>query len=716
MAQVSPEIKTLFQQAQRAQSSGQLDVAQALFAKILRLNERLPEVHFHLGRLEMQRRAPKKALKHLRRAQELKPTEPMVWRLLLDALIAAGDSRGVDKLLKSAETAPLTPQVFRELEMKARTGNRSGEANLGSADPAAFQEAVRLFQSGQAAEAAEAAEALHRRHPGVAPILAVLGASRAALAQLDEAETAYREAIRLDDSYAEAHLQLGQLLQSRRRFDEATPLLERARELMADSPLVAKFLGMNYTDRDHANSALPLLEKAHAELPDDPEAAFALSRCLFALRRFEDARATFASWAERPSAPPPHLALMGNILNELEQTDSARAFYERALAARPNFGPGLSGLAWIAHHSGDFDLSAKYFAQACESGTIDGRLARNYSAGRKLLEDDPILPQIRAAYEEGTEVPGTRADLAFALAKAAEDQGRPAEAFELLRIGNDTLAERFPPRDRLVQGLNERARLTWRPETAPVEATDAPRLIFISGMPRSGTTLVEQIVSSHSTVTPGGEIGLLNGALSDRQRLAVVEERGLAASELRATAAEIAQRARTLAPEASVLTDKAVLANADLGFAPQLCPGSRFIVVRRDPRDNCLSIYKNRFADGTHRYTTDLKELAHNYLAFLKGMEFWREAAPEAFLEVRYEDIIGDPETGARALIDYCGLEWEEACLRFYENARTVRTLSAYQVRQPIYSSSVGAWRKFEAELKPLIDILRDGGALEEWD
>ncbi|MFY0635845.1 MAG: sulfotransferase [Vannielia sp.] len=716
MAQVSPQIKTHFAEAQQAQASGRYDVAKALYTKILRLNERLPEVHFHLGRLEMQRGAPKKAIKPLRRALELKPTEPMVWRLLLDALIASGDSSGADTLVRAAQSAPLPPQTARELAIKARTGNRSGEAQLGGADPVAFQQAVQLFESGQHAEAAQAAEALHHRHPAVAPILAVLGAARAALGEIDAAEFAYREAIARDDSYAEAHLQLGQLLYGRGSYESATVPLERANELTPDNPLVARFLGLTAVERERYAMALPLLEKAAKALPDDTSLTFGHARALHLLGRHDEARTLVAPLADAPDAPPGHLCLMGEILTSLEEQEAARAHFDRALATRPGFGPAISGLAWIAQQQGNFDLSAEYFTQASAGGTIDGRLARTYSAGRKMLADDPLLPQMQAAFDEGTELPGSRADLTFALAKAAEDQGKTAEAFEKISLANALLNERFPIRSRMVRDLYQRGTTTWNAALTPVAPQDGPRMVFVTGMPRSGTTLVEQIISSHSTVTGGGEIGLLSRALGDRQRLAMAEERSVSPSQLQAAAGEVAEQATALASGAPVLTDKAILTSSNAGFVPLVCPGSRLIVVRRDPRDNCLSMFKNRFRDGTHRYTTDLEELAHNYLAHLEGLAFWRKHTPDAFLEVRYENLIADPEAGARALVDYAGLEWEDACLRFYENTRTVKTLSAFQVRQPIYSSSVGAWRKFEKELTPLIDILRKGGALEEWE
>jgi len=715
VAEVSDEIKQLFARAQRAQAGGRLEVARALYSRILGQNERLPEVHFHLARIAMAEKAPKQALPPLRRALELKPGEPAIWHLSLDAHLALGDQEGADKLVQTAEDAPLPPAAVRELQAKARSGSRAGEARLNGADPAAFNRAVQLFQSGQVAEAAEAAQALLRTSPRSAPVLAVLGAARAALGEIEAAEEAYRAALALDNSYAEAHLQLGQLLHARRAHEAATTPLERAHELIPNAPLAQKFLGLNYLARNRPALARPLLEQAHAALPEDRDTTLGLARAYSASEEFGAAHALVAPLASAPAASAAVLVQLAEICGDLERNDEAQAALLRALELAPGSGRVLSSLALHFHLLGDFETAQGYLDRAFAAGTVDGRLARNYTAGRKITAEDRWLPVLLQTWSDGSEVEGSRADLAFALGKAHEDLGEPTRAFSFYSEGNALMFERFPPSPSYFNAELARARSAWRPN-ASVQDETQPRVIFISGMPRSGTTLVEQIISSHSTVAPCGEVGFVSNPLAPRLELAEIENRTITDAELSAVATEGLSRARALAPDAEVVTDKGVLLQNILGFVPQVFPGSRTIIVRRDPRDNCLSMFKNRFADRTHLYTNDLEVLARAYLAFLDALAFWREAAPGAFTEIRYEDIIADPEARARELVDHCGLEWEDACLRFYENARKVKTLSAYQVRQPLYSSSVGAWRKYESELKPLIDILRDGGALEEWD
>jgi len=143
-----------------------------------------------------------------------------------------------------------------------------------------------------------------------------------------------------------------------------------------------------------------------------------------------------------------------------------------------------------------------------------------------------------------------------------------------------------------------------------------------------------------------------------------------------------------------------------MGLLKAAMPNCKFIIVRRDPRDNLLSIYRNRFADNTHLYAYNLENLGTYYKQFLRIMDFWRNKIPKGFMEINYEDLINNPETQAQKLINYCNLDWENKCLEFYKSDRQVKTLSILQVRQPIYKSSVKAWQRYEQDLQPLFKAI----------
>ena len=240
--------------------------------------------------------------------------------------------------------------------------------------------------------------------------------------------------------------------------------------------------------------------------------------------------------------------------------------------------------------------------------------------------------------------------------------------------------------------------------------------IFVTGMPRSGTTLVEQIISSHSTVEGAGELS--KASVGARDLLFPGGKPTTLASIAPADIAHLGHDYQAYIaerfPGAARITDKAIGTYLYIGLIRLALPNARFIVVRRDPRDTLLSIYKNKFPEGTHPYAYDQIDLAHYYGSFVEMVDFWRERVPDWFYEVHYENLVADPETETRRLIAACGLDWEDACLSFHENKRKVQTLSIYQVRQPISKGSVRAWQRYEKDLAPMLELLREAGHITD--
>lgn len=298
--------------------------------------------------------------------------------------------------------------------------------------------------------------------------------------------------------------------------------------------------------------------------------------------------------------------------------------------------------------------------------------------------------------------------MAYALAKAMEDLGEDDRFFAYLNEANALTARRFPFSRAEDLRIAESARVNYTPELVRRWAgasTTAFAPIFVTGLPRSGTTLIEQILASHPQVTGGGELAILGPHLL--RATAAIAERGPEAGGLlaeagRAYAAEVARRH----PGKAIVTDKSISTYVQLGYVPLALPKAKIIVVRREPRDSCLALLKQRFADGMHRSTYTMEDTAGFYRIFATQVAFWREAAPEAFIEVWYEDVVADLEGQARRMVEWCGLPWDEACLDFHRNDRAVKTLSTAQVRQPIYASSVGAWKRYEKHLGPLLAAL----------
>jgi hypothetical protein len=305
--------------------------------------------------------------------------------------------------------------------------------------------------------------------------------------------------------------------------------------------------------------------------------------------------------------------------------------------------------------------------------------------------------------------------MGFAIAKALEDTKDYADVFDYLTQANDlvhaeggfSVQSRFKEVEKTQKAL---AGFDWKGWNAEGASDYAP--IFVTGMPRSGTTLIEQIISSHSTVTGAGEVGegskaaqnLLIRDLSLRNIDTIPRE------EILQLGYDYQDMMQARFPDAGIVTDKSIQTYMYIGLMKLALPRAKFVVVRRDPRDNLLSMFKNMFPAGTHLYAYSQTDLANYYTTYVDMIDFWRKEVPDWFYEVQYEKLVSDPEVETRKLIEACGLEWEDACLNFHENKRKVETLSVFQVRQPISKGSVKAWQRYEKELEPMLEVLRKAG------
>jgi hypothetical protein len=230
--------------------------------------------------------------------------------------------------------------------------------------------------------------------------------------------------------------------------------------------------------------------------------------------------------------------------------------------------------------------------------------------------------------------------------------------------------------------------------------------VFVVGMPRSGSTLVEQILAAHPKVLGAGELGDFGVAAAGGYAHSSRTAFALTAEGVRGIGARYAQKLRTLAPQAERIADKQPANFMFVGLIHLALPRARIVHVRRDPRDTCLSCYAQALTSAIP-YSGDLGELGRYYRAYEKLMAHWRAVLPPgAMLEIDYEDIVGDFATQARRLVEFCGLEWDERCLDFHTVERPVFTASAYQVRRPLYAGSIGRWRHYQEWLGPLFEAL----------
>ena len=364
--------------------------------------------------------------------------------------------------------------------------------------------------------------------------------------------------------------------------------------------------------------------------------------------------------------------------------DEAEALLHRALVIDPDNVGGRFHLAQVRKVKADDEnlVALEALLAGVDAMKPERRISLHYALG-KSYDDLKVWDKAFPHYMEGARLKRARIDF-----NADEDAART-------RRIEDTVTADFIRR---LHGAGD-------PSELP---------IFVLGMPRSGTTLTEQIIASHPEVHGAGELRDLMvtlhhapGALQDGpypERVAGIDQ-----ATLTAWGGEYVRRLQARAPGARRITDKMPANYFALGMIPLMLPRARIIHVRRNAADTCVSCFTRLF--NRHQESTyELTELGRHYANYARLMEHWRRALPPgSFLEVQYEDIVADMEGQARRLIDWCGLDWHDDCLAFHKNQRSIRTASVAQVRQPIYGSSVERWRHYEAYLQPLL------AALGEW-
>ncbi|MDR3440460.1 sulfotransferase [Telmatospirillum sp.] len=434
--------------------------------------------------------------------------------------------------------------------------------------------------------------------------------------------------------------------------------------------------------------------------------------------RFPEARRTLLiALSLLPSSP------LYNILGLLERNHDlvaeAIAHFHQALVLEPADCAAMLNLGTMLRDIGRLADAETIFERilAIDPGRIDATymigLLRRYRPGDRREPRLEVLQRTTDALSPGTSAlsPIARTVAHHALGKWHEDLGRPNLAFDHYAAANSARRQTLPYRSADTAKTFEAIANFFPTSFEPLPAanpTDRP--IFIVGMPRSGTTLAEQILSSHPAVHGAGELTKL-ASLLEEGTLRRVAADGQPATDFPALAERYLEELRRRAPDAPHVVDKAPHNFMFLGFIHLMLPNARIIHCMRDPRDVCWSCFKTLFVDG-HAWSCDLEDLGRYYLAYQRLMAHWHRVLPGRIFDLRYEDLVGDFEPTARRLVAHCGLDWTDACLQFHKTERSVRTASAAQVRQPIYGHAIGQWQIYAEQLRPLITMLEREGCL----
>jgi tetratricopeptide (TPR) repeat protein len=518
------------------------------------------------------------------------------------------------------------------------------------------------------------------RNPNNALYHSNLGNTLRDRGRLAEAARCYRRALALDPRLAAAHSNLGRVLREQGELAEAVAACRRAVELEPNLVEGWHNLGLALDEAGQARDAATAYRRALALSPALVEARYALGRLLQQAGLYDDA---VACYQEVVRSQPEHRDALYNMgLARYTQGDASGALecYDRALRIDPHHaGTHLNRALAKKHRPGDGDAEP-----------IDALLRRE-----DLSEEDA-------------------AKLHYALGKIHEDCGRYDEAFASFKRGNELRPKKTEYSADAHCAQIDRLIRVFSPDLFAEKADlgcDSDLPVFIVGMPRSGTTLVEQILCSHPEVFGAGELpyftevistlaGRLGGSRPYPECVALLGPE---------VAGSIAQGylsvLRAYSESARRVTDKMPFNFRHLGLIEILFPKAWVVHCRRDPVDTCVSIYTTHFVHD-QAYTHDLSDLGRHWRDYQRLMAHWRGILGGRMLELGYEDLVADQEGQSRRLIEFLGLEWDARCLEFHRNRRPVLTSSTLQVRRPMYGDSVGRWRRYERYLAPLLEAL----------
>jgi tetratricopeptide (TPR) repeat protein len=407
------------------------------------------------------------------------------------------------------------------------------------------------------------------------------------------------------------------------------------------------------------------------------------------------------------------LNMMGRIAFDQGNLEGALDFHRRALDIKPDLADALNNMGNVLKELGKLDEARDAYLKSLALEPKTTGVYVNLADSKKFTPDDPHLTMMEEIARGNDPLSDTdRLQLDFALAKAYADTKQHKRSFEHLLRANAGKRAQIKYDEPAVMDLFDRIEQVFTPEMIGRRAGvgDPTRVpVFVIGMPRSGTTLIEQILASHPDVHGAGELKTMNDVVNDVRNadgsITPFPEfvPTLDAKGLRQIAANYLQAVRKDAPDAKHITDKMPSNYYFAGVIHMAMPNAVIIHSVRDPVDTCISCFSKLFtAEQNHTY--DLAELGRYHRRYRQLMAHWHRVLPKGrILNVRYEDVVDDLETQARRIIAHCGLPWSDACLSFHETDRPVRTASATQVRQPIYRTAVGRWRVYEEFLDPLL-------------
>ena len=532
---------------------------------------------------------------------------------------------------------------------------------------------IQLYSSGQMDKALLSIKELIQDFPNIPLLHNISGACNSALGEIDSAIISFNKAIELKPDYDEAYFNLGVAFHQTGQLGEALNSYERAISIKHAYPTAHNNLGLIALSQGQLDNALKSFEWAVAYGPEYAEA---------------------------------HNSL-GAALQELKQFEKAKASFKKAVALNPQYAQGLHNLAILCEIINLPDEASEYYEKALAVEPNYAEAYRNQSRTKKYKKNDPQIAQMQSIYSNDNLSISDKVHINFALAKVNEDLGNQKDFFKHLDEGsrlrkkqlNYNINETEEFHSSLIRLFSEDQPKIKQLSLGPLDI----RPIFIVGMPRSGTSLVEQIISSHHSVHGAGELNNFKNIVTPALKNYIGNLKNTVnEDDLLSIRSNYIKSLEDLNVSEKIITDKMPVNFRMIGLILTAIPEAKIIHLTRDPKATCWSNYKHYFANE-NGFTFDQEDLARFFILYQELMGFWHKSFPNKIHDISYERLTTHQEDETQKLLKYCELDWDNNCLNFHKNTRAVHTASASQVRQKMYQGSSDAWKKYEKFLQPLI-------------
>ncbi|RLA03401.1 MAG: hypothetical protein DRQ47_05210, partial [Gammaproteobacteria bacterium] len=675
-------------QAIKLHSSGDVAAAEKSYRTIIQSGRMAPEAYINLASICQSTGRAQEAIKLCQAAVNIAPqfTQARV-NLALTLLSEKMFDEAIIQLNELVDSKPNSADIYNFLGI-AFKGAGQFEQAISSYEKAlqinpdffqANQNLGLLYRGqGELLKAQDCFQNALSKKPDYLDAKNSLGLTLMDLKKYQEAEIQFEAIIRLQPKFLQAHFNLGIVQKLLAKFSSAVSCFKTVLELKNDYFDAYYQLALIYEVLKDYKAAQVSLSDVIKLNPTYPEAHRVLGRVYLAQNKFELAEESF----------------------------------NQAISVNPNYSEAYNDFGFLMESQGKLTEAAEKYQKAIEINPQYGAAYRHLSVVHKFLEGDSLIEDMETLYSsyEDNSDSENRKHLGFALGKAYEDIKDYAKASKYIDVANQLKRSEYSySTDDDIQLFDQLRSIYNNLKAVQLTLADSEVTpVFVVGMPRSGTTLVEQILASHSEVQGAGELTEFSNLLFKYFPYSLWPncfDKDDVAGKLKGLAIDYLNIIKEKSLGHTYVIDKMPLNFRFIGFIKLIFPQAKIVHCGRDPFDTCLSIYKNSFAVG-NSFSNNLQEIGHYHNLYKELMEFWSEQFPNELYSLSYESIVQQQQTESKALIKGLGLEWQEQCLEFYNKGSSVKTASAYQVRQPIYNSSVKSADKYGQMLEPLVPII----------